>query len=509
VAAFASFQYAAGIAPGHFEFGKGFTLEDEEAANTGLERSLLHIAQANDAMEVLDTPVGRAILDYKWTTYGKQAYFRSMVPPMVLIICTSIQSVAWYMVDAYRWSEPGSEDIDPGLPGPTSNPPEMNMWLMVGYGDSLLCFLTAVFMLSQEILEMYKEGMPLYFASGWNKLDLTVILVCLISTFTVVAGSNSVTAWTQVACMVCWMEVFNMLRADSRFGLIVRMYLNIAGDIKHLIILQCFLCVGAAFSFIGTFRYYDDTLPYEDRQRPHFFKDMWETLLYVYAMLLGSIELDMISQRDSAFLYQVMALVVIYIQTILLMNLIIAMMGESFEKVLQEAQKELTMDRAEQLIRVELTMGVAKMRRRGYLPRNLHVLLPKDELRTEYKGGSGQNAQWAGVAGTVNNELSRKISDYALQTEQTVRAVTEKKTEHLMDYIMNVKKDLKDHMNGVEIRMAQQSAGSGGGPAAAAALASQTGSPAVEEETLRRVVREELQKLLAPAQPPLVADLLQ
>lgn len=55
------------------------------------------------------------------------------------------------------------------------------------------------------------------------------------------------------------------------------------------------------------------------------------------------------------------------------MNLIIAMMGESFEKVLQAAQRELTTDRAEVLVRVELTMGVAKMRRRGYLPRYLQV----------------------------------------------------------------------------------------------------------------------------------------
>lgn len=39
--------------------------------------------------------------------------------------------------------------------------------------------------------------------------------------------------------------------ADSRFGLIVRMIINIANDIKYLIFLQAFLCLGSTFSFLG------------------------------------------------------------------------------------------------------------------------------------------------------------------------------------------------------------------------------------------------------------------
>ena len=117
----------------------------------------------------------------------------------------------------------------------------------------------------------------------------------------------------------------------------------------------------------------DDSIPVEERPNPDAIRDIWNTVLHVYSMLLGNIELDDFSGLEFAVFYQIMFLIFVYLQTILMMNLIIAVMGESFEKVRQTAQRELTMDRAETLVRVELTMGVAVMRRKGFIPRYLQV----------------------------------------------------------------------------------------------------------------------------------------
>eukprot|EP00951_Prasinocladus_malaysianus_P004040 scaffold28582_cov29-Prasinocladus_malaysianus.AAC.1 len=95
VAATTTFQYAAGIPPGEFRFDQGFvSLEEDVKGNTGLERSLLHLAYNGDAMEILDTPVGRAVLDYKWVTYGKRAYYYGMRFPLIMILLTTLQSLA-------------------------------------------------------------------------------------------------------------------------------------------------------------------------------------------------------------------------------------------------------------------------------------------------------------------------------------------------------------------------------------------------------------------------------
>ena len=105
IAACTSFQYAAGIPPGQIQFDKGFARQDEDMhGNSGLERSLLHMAYNNDAMEILDTPVGRAILEYKWRTYGKQAYLKSMIWPVLLILFTTLESIAWYMASYHWWA---------------------------------------------------------------------------------------------------------------------------------------------------------------------------------------------------------------------------------------------------------------------------------------------------------------------------------------------------------------------------------------------------------------------
>lgn len=104
LAACTSFQFAAGIPPGEMRFDGGFTPTSEDLhGNSGLERTLLHLAYNNDAMEIMDTPVGRAILSYKWNTFGKRAYLQSMVWPIGIIFFTTLQSVAWYMVAAYQY----------------------------------------------------------------------------------------------------------------------------------------------------------------------------------------------------------------------------------------------------------------------------------------------------------------------------------------------------------------------------------------------------------------------
>mmetsp|Transcript_22780 Transcript_22780/g.58379 ORF Transcript_22780/g.58379 Transcript_22780/m.58379 type:complete len:708 (-) Transcript_22780:139-2262(-) len=483
VAAVPTFQYAAGIPPGMFQFDQGFSMGEDER-NSGLERSVLHLAFNKGAMEILDTPIGRAILDYKWVTYGRKAYYRSMITPMLLIVFTTLMSVSLYMTQTLGRFHDASGD--------ESVVRDIVTWSRVSQVASVLCGTNAIWMLLQELGQFFKEGWALYLGNGWNLLDVAVIAMCMASSASALGRvsmepgeSESMyhldlgLAWAQFACMTCWLEVFNILRADSRFGLIVRMIINIANDIKYLIFLQAFLCLGSTFSFLGVWR------PSMETQvaRPTLWQDLWNTMLRVYAMLLGNIDLEVFETAEYDVFYQIMFLAFVYMQTVLLLNLVIAMMGESFEKVLQAAQKELTADRAELLIRVELSLGVQRMRSRGYLPRYLQVLIPKAELTSTYNEAvSGGDSEWAGVAGTVTNNLAGKLKQQSDLLLKHMHESSGKKIDSVTHNLMTMKKDLKDHMNSLEERLI----GSGGNAAAV------TGSDVI----LRQVVREELAQML-------------
>jgi len=264
------------------------------------------------------------------------------------------------------------------------------------------------------------------------------------------------------------------------------MFLNTARDIQYLIYLQIFFCIGSAFSFLGAFRDYSEE-DVGERVEPEVLRDLWNTVLYVYSMLLGNVELELLANRQYAFFYQVMFLVFVYIQAILLMNLVIAMMGESFERVLQTAQRELTMDRAELLVRVEMTMGVAKMRHMGYLPRYLQVLLAPSDMKGSHSESPGSDA-------TEGSKLGRSATELLEQLHKNLRMDHERKAEHLTDQIMSSKRDMKDHLNSLEQRLgaaigaiaATESANGSG----VAALTFAPGTP--EEQALRRIIHEEL-----------------
>ena len=62
--------------------------------------------------------------------------------------------------------------------------------------------------------QIYNEGISLYFSSGWNILDICVVDVCLISSGYALTMGAGAQPWTQFACMICWLEVFNMLRGE-------------------------------------------------------------------------------------------------------------------------------------------------------------------------------------------------------------------------------------------------------------------------------------------------------
>ena len=62
--------------------------------------------------------------------------------------------------------------------------------------------------------QMYNEGISLYFSSGWNTLDISVVGVCMISSGYALTFGAGAQPWTQFACMICWLEVFNMLRGE-------------------------------------------------------------------------------------------------------------------------------------------------------------------------------------------------------------------------------------------------------------------------------------------------------
>ena len=213
-------------------------------------------------------------------------------------------------------------------------------------------------------------------------------------------------AVSSVAAFFAWIKVLYFLRAFPTTGGLVRMVVQIGYDMRYLLVLLLVVMLGAATAFfvLMTIGYYpspssscsfedweelqaiiDGDMPIPDEewqsgcQPPLSF---WGMVLYTFGMMLGGFDITFFDTLgDFRILGQVLFILYALFQMILLLNLLIALMGDSYEKVQEKANTEALRERAGLLVEIELVMGQKLLKRNHYCPRWLHALVHKETMQ--------------------------------------------------------------------------------------------------------------------------------
>lgn len=213
-------------------------------------------------------------------------------------------------------------------------------------------------------------------------------------------------------------------------GYLVRLILEVISGIKYFMLILVITIVGFSISFILMFNVGSNLKPDEDEVYGRA-----NMILYVFAMMLGDFDTETFAAAASAALTWILFIVFMFLVFIVMLNLLIAIMGDIFDRIQENSREQFLYGRAKIILEFEEQMEKDE----AYFPTWLQVLAPTAQLNTrEYQSWSGHLRSLrndidhlgnntaeaiATLAKTFENELQKVKKDAAEREEDTIKKV--------------------------------------------------------------------------------------
>jgi len=268
----------------------------------------------------------RAILEYKWKRYARSHHLRNFAIFLLFASCWTLYSSITYA---------------PFLEGASDTLSYKNLLagILVGFG---------LWYVAREVAKLMVRGFVEYVSSGWNLLNLicnsTLVVLILLEVF----NQHSTKARDLAALMTPAMGVqsFNYLRGFRGTGALVRMIIVIIQDIRYFLLIMVIMTI----AFSQAFFILEDCEIAPDAECP---TPPWEYIWQVYnTAWLGAQWVSYTGPMLQRFIYLFMT----FFQLVVLMNLLIAIMGDTFGRVMEGAIVEFYRNFAQLIYELEVLM---------------------------------------------------------------------------------------------------------------------------------------------------------
>jgi hypothetical protein len=395
------------------------------ASAPGMDGMLKPLVTSEVNTQVFGTPVVRALLKWKWEKFACRAFMLECFFHMLQLV--SFTSFAILL--SYEKQFPCDS---------TSTPPTFierfgNPISIVGLVMETFSLAIALRNLSKEFRQMWAAGSPWkYFSDAWNILDfISYTIIIFILPLNLVAeqvatceqGQYSTPGLQQLVAIeviFLWGELVHFAQGFRSTGALVRIIERTIADIKWFMMLQIILMIGFGTAFNVLFIQQRCDLSDEERELHEgytcniAYSDIFYSLLSMVGLVFGDISvLDYYKENSPApFWTTIIMILYMFIVFVVLFNMLIALMGETFVEVKSVEEVEFLRGRADIICSVEDTMGKKRLADREIFSKYLHVLEIKEdeEVKEALAGISGENEAQRSLQGlqdTVMDELAR------------------------------------------------------------------------------------------------------
>lgn len=332
---------------------------------------ITYAATKLNRLEVFEAPIVQAAIQFKWQSYARFLFMRQFFRFVVML---------WVY---FTFSISAAKTVE----GP-SNPLKFWFYKYDGGGGNTaisyarlatvlwpVCTFDSFLMFCQECKEIWREGVLLYCSSVWNILDFSTFSVQLAADFLFVFHENEelVRTLLAVSMLMLFSRTMYFARGFTLWGPLVRMITQICSDIRpFLIVLIIFLC-----GFTSAFHILNSERSEGDVPTSQYQNTWWGTLLFTVDSSVFNIvdraDTPLFSDQtycsgdndDSCeqskpygdlrkgtllYLFEFM----MFIVEVMLLNLLIAIMGDSYGKVHQYAKLEAMSERAKIILEAEV-----------------------------------------------------------------------------------------------------------------------------------------------------------
>mmetsp|Transcript_4460 Transcript_4460/g.9508 ORF Transcript_4460/g.9508 Transcript_4460/m.9508 type:complete len:415 (+) Transcript_4460:18-1262(+) len=286
-----------------------------------------------------------------------------------------------------------------------------------------LLFSTNMYLATREVSQaraMNRIGLfGAWAADGWNVVDVGAVCGIFLFLQALVAGEPLRNKYyfqniSVLTALCLWAKVLGFLKVLSvKFATFILCLGQIFSEMASFMIVLLVVLLMFSHQFFLILHTRDDN------DGP--FKDFGESMLTTFNMLIGDFERETFSTDGSVVLFVVYVLLV----DVVLLNVLIAVVSDSYEKGLASACKIFMRARLE-LVAEHDALFSSISETWGASNRYLTILLKPLELQLRVRSlgiDDGQSAQhkWAGRSGNAErrmSEMTKSLGDYVMASEK-------------------------------------------------------------------------------------------
>ena len=423
---------------------------------------LRYLVQQGDS-EYFGSIVADAVVRFKWDTFGLRKFKQECViygVALAVIIATSFLA------------------SDPAVLRERFNTTSTDAQAAFGFVGITGCY--GVWVLGNEVVQMVTssnaEGIGSYFGDPFNSLDLLRGVFLVATTGLFFSGRPEYIDFLSLMTFAQYLGSFYFLQPWSQIGTLIRMIIAIVWDIKYILLILLITLCGFANALLVLFRFTETIASGSG------FDNVPMALLTSYKILmLNTFEDNEFIAGPYTVQIALLFVVVTLIGPVVLLNLMIARMSDSYERIQDESEREGRRLKAKIILGFENAMtSAAKEKNKAWFPAWIHILVRKGKNVAKVP-----NKEWVGVLADVKKSVEGATDDTGKQFKEMEKKNAEqfgemrkenaemrKENAEMEQKIDGMEKKIDEMRKGIEQIVALLTKGEGG----------KKGSKVVEED---------------------------
>ncbi len=352
-----------------------------------------HVSDELNSVDIFASEVGVRSLQFAWNTYGRKVHIFAMI---IYILFVFTFTISLYVFSSYH---NGESHI---------------------YNNSRYYYLSTILQYFILAFSVYFVGIEIkqsrynkttffqHLQDPWNFLDLSSQLIVITGTLlriiydTETRLSKCILA---VASILLWAKILYYLRAFEDFGIIVSMVFVMGYDIRYFLMILLIFIIGFSFSFwlLEMGNEYSE------------YRTVSASLFSLYQAMFGTFPIAPFYGSDvksfSIILYVVYGIVV----TILMLNLLIALMNNSYSTVNKKGVAQWRLEQAKIIIDQSFLIPRRILFPRldlNYFPETIHILKRLADISQEQRENKNSMLHTGGSGNMLTTAVASNVNDY-------------------------------------------------------------------------------------------------
>ncbi|GMH44243.1 hypothetical protein BSKO_12177 [Bryopsis sp. KO-2023] len=318
-----------------------------------LQPVLVRWQHGKTPISVFGLPAVHAIINYKWERWAKKA----LLAEFILFLCWLGSYLTFLM--SFRYEDLSStcphwrEHIDSSELHDVGRLPTISLLCAVAFMSPFLIV---------ELNTLYSYRLS-WLTQFWNLIDMGTYALTLVALVVYLMSWGVCDVWfsillgIQCILMVAKIQYFSRVFATSK-GSFGDFLMVVIADVRWFLMFMFLTMIAFGMSFSIIYRH-DKKLAEEDPQKFSLdpaFKNLWTSLVSMYCFMLGGFDVKLFYMGSNELVSVSFFLLFESVMAVMLLNLLIAIMTDSYSKVMEDEQLWILCSKAQIIDELETTL---------------------------------------------------------------------------------------------------------------------------------------------------------